>query len=393
MKEKLLGNRKLLVWTAVILGALLLSGVIVLTMHQSSIEQTKTEITLEAGEELQVSAEDFFKTAESNYRRIRLDSSAVDTANVGEYEIKAAFRDKEFVIKVKVVDTKAPEVTLRERHVYMSDLTKPVDIEFEYYDATKVEMSLAGAEKIQELEGVTEEKVKILTDIIEVPCDQEKLGKITSITEEEGILRGVLKFEDAYGNFFLEEIVIVYDKPDGEAAPEDANESDEKEDGKTEDKKTPPNQTENNTSTNTGNTGNSEGSGGTTNPSTPSKPSESSKPSEPSKPEEPSTPSAPEIEEPETSLTPGQQAAVNAGYYNVVPTPSGGYVVMVKVGESNKGHALIDDYLDSIGMERTGGYGCLIGDERNNQYMCGVGANEYREKTHADDPSHPDFWN
>ena len=61
-------------------------------------------------------------------------------------------------------------------------------------------------------------------------------------------------------------------------------------------------------------------------------------------------------------------------------------------GEFKYGLQLIEDYLNSIGMESTGGSGGLIGDESNNRYMCSVSPNQIREKTHADDPNHPDFW-
>ena len=209
MRDKLLGHKKLMFAGAVVAGALLLGGVLVLTMKQPKIEQIKNEIILEAGTELQLDAKEFFETAEENYDKIKFEKESVDTRAVGDYEVKATFRDKEFLIKVKVQDTIAPEVTLKARHVYMSDLKAPVDIEYEYYDASEVSVTLAGTEKIQGLEDITEKKVKVLTDIIKIPCDQEKLSKITSVTEEEGILRGVLKFEDACGNVQLEEILIV----------------------------------------------------------------------------------------------------------------------------------------------------------------------------------------
>ena len=183
IKGTIFGSTKLLIAGAVVVGVAAVGSVVGLTMHQSSIEQKVTEITLEAGDPLEVSVEDFFDTPKSNYKNVKLDTSAVDTLNVGEYDIKASYRDNDYVIKVKVQDTTAPEITLKARHVYMSDLTKPVEIEYEYYDATKVTMSLVGAEKIQEMKDITEDKVKILTDIIELPCDQEKLGKITTITE------------------------------------------------------------------------------------------------------------------------------------------------------------------------------------------------------------------
>lgn len=378
---KLLGKSKLLIVTASTVGVVAVGGAVASQTILASVKQTETELTVEAGDELNVSVEDCFKTSKFNYKNISFDTSAVDTKEVGEYDIKAAYKDNEYTIKVKVQDTKAPEVELTERHVYLSDLKDLSSIRYNVYDATEVTLAIAGMEKKAELDGITEETIAELEKAIVTPCDQEALANMTSVVDEEGVYSAALKFEDAHGNVHYEEIIVIYDKAE-EEVPEEIPD-DTSSDTPKEDKSEASNSSSSSSTSKPSN--DSSSSANNNSSSSSSKPSGNTSSGANSGSNSSSSSS-------ESKLNPQQQQLVNAGYYKIIPDGSGGYVVMVKGGESQYGHQLIEQYLDSIGKEAHGGWGQWLSSD-NNQYMVGVEGKDIVDKIDPDDPeSWDDFW-
>lgn len=107
--------------------------------------------------------------------------------------------------------------------------------------------------------------------------------------------------------------------------------------------------------------------------------------------EQPQQEPAPEPEpesKPESSvsgLNSVQQAAVNAGYYNVVPAPSGGYCVLVRVDEYTKGLEIISGYLRNIGLQPCGCVGGTISYENDWELVHVTEVTEYQVKFDPND--------
>ncbi len=81
-------------------------------------KQIKDSVTIEAGEELSLEAEDFFDSTDG----ITFDTTNVNTSKVGEYEVTAIYKNKEYNIKVDVVDTTAPEFELVQDSIVTNDV-------------------------------------------------------------------------------------------------------------------------------------------------------------------------------------------------------------------------------------------------------------------------------
>lgn len=179
-------------------------------------ELKTSEITIEAGAELEMTAEDYFNTDEENYDKISFDTSAVDTAVPGEYEVIATYNEKtEYTINVTVEDTIAPQVTFEDEHryVFTNDVTN-INTDFiTVKDKTECTVEFTGFERIENpIEEMTDEKLKTLEGNIVVPGDQDELAGITDMdVTEEGVYRGIFKVTDLGENVDYEEVVVIYD--------------------------------------------------------------------------------------------------------------------------------------------------------------------------------------
>ncbi len=203
-------KRKLTTLTLVavaITGAMTLSGC-------GEPKLTTSEITIEAGDELEMSAEDYFNTKEDNYDKITFDTSEVDTSVPGEYEVTATYNEKtEYTIKVTVEDTVAPQMSFESRYVFTNDVAK-IDTDFvEVKDKTDCTVEFTGFERIDNpVEEMTDEKLNSFTEDIVIPGNADELSAITDMdVTEEGLYRGVVKATDLGGNETYEEVLVVYD--------------------------------------------------------------------------------------------------------------------------------------------------------------------------------------
>lgn len=96
----------------------MLTAIMSLSLVGCAPKQIKDSVTVEAGEELSLEAEDFFDSADG----ITFDTTDVDTSKVGEYEVTATYKKESYTITVKVEDTTAPEFELAQDSVVTNDL-------------------------------------------------------------------------------------------------------------------------------------------------------------------------------------------------------------------------------------------------------------------------------
>ena len=69
----------------------MLTAIVSLSLVGCAPKQIKDSVTVEAGEELSLEAEDFFDSTDG----ITFDTTDVDTSKVGEYEVTATYKNKE----------------------------------------------------------------------------------------------------------------------------------------------------------------------------------------------------------------------------------------------------------------------------------------------------------
>ena len=100
---------------SLVIGAL--TAIVSLSLVGCAPKQIKDSVTIEAGKEYYFNTEDFFSSANG----IRFNTVDVDTSRVGEYEVTATYKKKEYSIKVDVVDTTAPEFELVEDSIVTND--------------------------------------------------------------------------------------------------------------------------------------------------------------------------------------------------------------------------------------------------------------------------------
>lgn len=101
---------------SLVIGAL--TAIVSLSLVGCAPKQIKDSVTIEAGKEYYFNTEDFFSSADG----IRFNTVDVDTSRVGEYEVTATYKNKEYSIKVDVVDTTAPEFELVEDSIVTNDV-------------------------------------------------------------------------------------------------------------------------------------------------------------------------------------------------------------------------------------------------------------------------------
>lgn len=96
----------------------MLTAIVSLSLVGCAPKQIKDSVTIEAGEELILEAEDFFDSTDG----ITFDTTDVDTSKVGEYEVTATYKNKDYSIKVSVKDTTAPEFELVQDSIVTNDV-------------------------------------------------------------------------------------------------------------------------------------------------------------------------------------------------------------------------------------------------------------------------------
>lgn len=96
----------------------MLTAIMSLSLVGCAPKQINDSVTVEAGEALSLNAEDFFSSADG----ITFDTTDVDTSKIGEYEVTATYKNKEYSITVSVEDTTAPEFELVEDSIVTNDV-------------------------------------------------------------------------------------------------------------------------------------------------------------------------------------------------------------------------------------------------------------------------------
>lgn len=382
----------------------LLTLAICSTLSGCGVKQVEYSITLEAGQEYDITATDFLKISEKKARKVKIDTSDIDIDKVGEYDLTAEYKNKDYTVTVTVQDTTAPTVELSEVVVKVDDFSKLEigDVVGTAFDISGYEVKVVGYEKVANLEEATEE---YLAGLSGKTSGVETKGLDDSEPTEEGVYRIVFSFADMYENETLAEIYVVYDIAEGGEVGEVEDDKKEDENVKGDVKDEPSTEVGGGTTVNKG-----EGNKGENNKGDDKKPSGGSQQSGSTETQKPSggnsgnsgtqqggTTEKPndgtETEKPngggtqqggntETqkpnggsgsgSTTPPKEevgsadtyfdAVINAGYYKVTPIVGNGisagqYGVMVKdysSSETLKGEKLLRDFLADMGYVPTG---------------------------------------
>lgn len=209
-------NRKLIViFVMVFVGAIAFVGCFF--VKRNRIIQIEDSITVEAGQELNLKAIDFFDTDEKNVEKIIFVIEEVDIHTVGTYKAEAKFGKQTFAITVNVEDTKAPMISFAQRYMFTSNIANTDNIMTmleNIYEVSEFTVRLIRFERKAGLKVMDERALKVLTDEILLPSDTNELLRLgtSEIPEEEGIYRAVLEVADIYGNAVYEEIVLILDK-------------------------------------------------------------------------------------------------------------------------------------------------------------------------------------
>ena len=101
---------------SLVIGAL--TAIVSLSLVGCAPKQINDSVTIEAGGELSLEAEDFFDSTDG----ITFDTTDVDTSKVGEYEVTVTYKKETYTITIKVEDTTAPEFELVQDSIVTNDV-------------------------------------------------------------------------------------------------------------------------------------------------------------------------------------------------------------------------------------------------------------------------------
>lgn len=153
----------------------MLTAIMSLSLVGCAPKQIKDSVTIEAGEELSLEAEDFFDSTDG----VTFDTTDVDTSKVGEYEVTATYKKESYTITVKVEDTTAPEFELTQDSVVTNDLE-----------------SLEAESFVESIEDVSDTTAEL---------------KFETEPEEDGEYEASVVVTDEYGNSSKKSITVVLD--------------------------------------------------------------------------------------------------------------------------------------------------------------------------------------
>ncbi len=148
MKENLIKRKRLFIAVAVIAVVAVLIAATMLTSPKLTMKvQT---YPLEAGEQLPEDVTVYAEFSKESYAaEASLDASKVDAGKIGSYEASINLKGKSYPFTVEVADTTAPEGTLKEDVLTVSQGTelKAADLVERVIDASNVEISFAGKDE------------------------------------------------------------------------------------------------------------------------------------------------------------------------------------------------------------------------------------------------------
>lgn len=120
-------------WIAAVVGVVVVLGAGIGVCKYNAYAAKENNYVVEYGESLSTNPADYIAGNETAVENTKLDLSRVDTTKVGTYQAYATYKDKTVQFKVKVQDSKNPEITLNDaaniivnRDVKASDLVKSV---------------------------------------------------------------------------------------------------------------------------------------------------------------------------------------------------------------------------------------------------------------------------
>lgn len=204
----------------ILIVIIFLSVIMVLSaflIKKNRIVQIANRITLEAGQELNLKATDFFKGETECIEQIVFYTENVNKDKVGSYTAMAVYGKQKFSITVSVEDTTAPIINFANRYLFTGNVenTEHIMTMLEsIYEPSEFMVRLIRFEKKYNLTVVDEITLKNLVDDIVFPCKKEELLELGTeeLPKEEGVYRAVLEVVDSYGNAVYEEVILILDK-------------------------------------------------------------------------------------------------------------------------------------------------------------------------------------
>lgn len=164
-----------------------------LTACGANIEQTADSLTVELGSKVNINISDYFTSDKQEVlSEFMIDTTAVNTDAVGNYNIIVGYEDKRYNIYVTVEDTTAPVITLKELGTYNEE------------DIVKIE-------DIVEVSDLSEYTVAFLVE-------NEKVDEVTVLEEATEFQ---IIAEDIHGNTIKETVIFEMQDIQDQAEAED----------------------------------------------------------------------------------------------------------------------------------------------------------------------------
>lgn len=186
---------------------------VVVATSSVNIEQTVNEVTIEAGTELTIVASDYFDVDEETAKKAVVDTSKVDTTKVGEYEAIVTFGKNNYSIKVIVVDTTAPNVSLDYYILYTNSLDAIGIAEYgAVSDYSACTSAVSRFEKVKDAGALTDaDLTTLVNDMLGASDPSTFESRETAVPSEDGVYSAILTVTDAFGNKTEKEVLVVYD--------------------------------------------------------------------------------------------------------------------------------------------------------------------------------------
>ena len=187
-ENKVISNKKKIVLIITILILLVITAVIVYFILKPRI---KKEVIIELGETQQLQIEQFLEDEKYKDKATFItDTAQIDLSKTGEYDIKIKYNEKEFSVKLKVQDTKPPEVEFQDIEKPMGYELNAEDFIKSKTDASQMTVTIQNAENVNTQEfGEYTVNVKV-EDEHQNKTEKECKITITYIKEEYNLELG-----------------------------------------------------------------------------------------------------------------------------------------------------------------------------------------------------------
>ena len=183
-----------------------LAAAFFLVSCQAQIEQTMTEVTIEAGDPFTFDVEEYFSFANADITDFEISGSDIDTSVPGEYEIVVAYQNKTWTVTVHVKDTTVPQILADTLVIFTATLLNPEDLA-DYEDNTKCTCRLLYIKYISETACMEEDE--LLNLLNEEWNENDSYDEISPA--RDGVYLAVLQVTDEGENSAYQPFLIVYD--------------------------------------------------------------------------------------------------------------------------------------------------------------------------------------